>query len=403
MSKNRVDVAIIGSGVIGLAIARGLLDLDPSLRIAIYERESNFGIHASSRNSGVLHAGFYYSPNSLKARFCQQGNVELRNVIDRHSIPILKTGKVVVAQDRHEEERLGSLVERGEDNGVVLEHLPAADLHRFEPLARTFGSFIWSPNTCVSNPVLVNRALEFELRERGVVFCSNSLVRVKENQWLANGDIINSKYFINAAGAWALNLANQVGVGLRFRTMPFLGLYVHSDRWGLPLKTLVYPVPHNINPFLGVHLTLTVDGRVKIGPSALPVIGKTQYKILSPVSRRETLDFLRNIVSITKGDKHELFEMMKYEIPKLSIRNLVKAASSLVPTAGDVSKWERMRPGIRGQLIDSVEGNLVQDFMVDHAENSTHVLNAVSPGWTASLPFGRHIALMAIERVNSLA
>lgn len=395
------DVAIIGSGIVGMAVARGLLELDPALQITIFEKEAEFGIHASARNSGVLHAGFYYSPDSMKARFCREGRDELESLAIRYGIPALKVGKVVVAQNRSEEERLGTLVERGTANGVLLEQLPSSDLGRIEPLANTHGSFVWSPNTTISNPVLINSALRQELNSKGVEFISSSNIRITKNNWVNNDEQINSRYFVNAGGAWALDLAHGLNIGMHFRTMPFLGLYKQTQSKNLPIRTLVYPVPHPINPFLGVHFTLTIDGYVKIGPSALPIIGKSQYSLTSPVAGSEIVGFGKNLLSLGRGSKHDLLSMMKYEIPKLMTRNLVNAASELVPTAKQIKNWSSKSPGIRGQLIDSRNGELLQDFLVEHVANSTHVLNAVSPGWTASIPFGRHIAQQVVERLNS--
>jgi hypothetical protein len=395
------DVAIVGSGIVGMAVARGLLELDPALQISIYEKEAEFGIHASARNSGVLHAGFYYSPESMKARFCREGRDELESLAIKYGIPTLKAGKVVVAQNRNEEARLETLLERGITNGVKLEQLPSSDLEKIEPLARTHGSFLWSPNTTISNPVQINSALRQELKSKGVTFISSANVNVKNDVWMNGNEEINSRYFVNAGGAWALEIAQELKLGTGFRTMPFLGLYKQTQAVSLPIRTLIYPVPHPINPFLGVHFTLTLDGYAKIGPSALPVIGRSQYDVNSPFSASELAAFGKNLISLGKGSKHDLFSMLKYEIPKLVTSNLVSAASKLVPTARQVKNWSNKKPGIRGQLIDSRNGELLQDFLVEHTRNSTHVLNAVSPGWTASIPFGRHIAQQVVERFNS--
>ena len=397
----RLDVAVIGSGAVGMAIARGLLEIDPTIRIAVFEKEAVFSIHASARNSGVLHAGFYYSPDSLKARFCREGRDELESLANKYSIPTKKIGKVVVAQNEDEEARLGTLLQRGIANGVQLERLAGSDLAKIEPLARTIGSFLWSPNTTVSNPTLINEALRNELKSKNVIFISKSKVYFENDKWFSNNEEIDSKYFVNAGGAWALDLAHQMKIGMGYRTMPFLGLYKQVEAKHLPIRTLVYPVPHPINPFLGVHFTLTIDGFVKIGPSALPIIGREQYSLSSPISSTELVTFGRNLVSLAKGSKHDLWSMMKYEIPKLNTSSLVGAASELVPSAQEIKKWSRKSPGIRGQLINVGNGELLQDFLVEHNRNSTHVLNAVSPGWTASIPFGRHIAQMVVERLNS--
>jgi (S)-2-hydroxyglutarate dehydrogenase len=397
----RIDIAIVGSGVIGMAVAKGLLELDPTLWISIFEKEGSFSNHASSRNSGVLHAGFYYSPESMKARFCREGRDELEALAVNNAIPINKLGKVVVAQSSEEESRLEGLLQRGIANGVTIERLPKSELSKIEPLARTVGSFLWSPNTSVSNPVLINEALRKDLISKKVKFISNSRVQIKNEIWYNNHEAIQANYFINAGGAWALEIAHQLNIGSSFQTMPFLGMYKQINQSYLPIRTLVYPVPHPINPFLGVHFTLTIDGNVKIGPSALPIIGKNQYSILSPVTLNEVQTFAKNLISLAKGSKHDLWSMMKYEIPKLSTSNLVDVASLLVPSAREIRGWKGKKPGIRGQLIDSRNGELLQDFLIEHGDKSTHILNAVSPGWTASIPFGRHVAQSVFERFNS--
>ena len=397
----RIDVAIVGSGAVGMAIAKGLLDLDPTLRISIFEKEKVFAGHASARNSGVLHAGFYYSPESMKAKFCREGRDEFEAFAVKNTIPIKKIGKVVVAQSEDEEIRLDTLLQRGIANGVQLERLPASELSHFEPLAQTTGSFLWSPNTTISDPVLINSALRQDLISRNVRFIGDSTISVKNGEWLNNEEKVMARYFINAGGAWALDIAHEMNLGSEYRTMPFLGLYKQVKTSQLPIRTLIYPVPHPINPFLGVHFTLTIDGHVKIGPSALPIIGKDQYAILSRVSRDELMTFSKNLISLARGSKHDLWSMIKYEVPKLFTSNLVAAASNLVPSAGKVKNWSRKSPGIRGQLINSVNGELLQDFLVEHSQNSTHILNAVSPGWTASIPFGRYVAKLVSERLNS--
>lgn len=397
----QIDIAIVGSGIIGMAVARGLLELDSILKIAIFDKESEFGVHASARNSGVLHAGFYYSPDSMKARFCRDGRDELESLARRYSIPTRKVGKVVVAKNKSEENRLITILDHGITNGVQIEHMPSSDLTKIEPLAQTHGSFLWSPNTSIANPILINSALRSELISKGVTFIPGSEVKIQNKKWMNREEQINSRYFINAAGAWALDIAHEFNLGIPFRTMPFLGLYKKTNILNLPIATLIYPVPHPVNPFLGVHFTLTLDGFVKIGPSALPIIGKSQYTGKSHFSKSEFIDFGKNLISLGKSSKHDLFSMMRYEIPKLKTSNLVGAASQLVPNARKVRDWTSKSPGIRGQLINAENGELLQDFLVEHAGNSTHVLNAVSPGWTASIPFGRYIAQLVSERLES--
>jgi L-2-hydroxyglutarate oxidase LhgO len=394
------DITIVGSGVMGMGIARGLLEIDPGLRISILEKDLEFSAHASLRNSGVLHAGFYYSPESMKARFCRDGRDMLEALITDHAIPFQKIGKVVVTQNEEEEERLDGLLERGIANGVKLERRNKSELSGIEPLAQTYKSFLWSPNTSISSPKLVNTALRNQLIMKGVSFLAGSNVTTIDGSWYCNGKRIESRFFVNAAGARALEISKGLGVGNQFRTMPFLGLYKQTQSIKLPIRTLIYPVPHTINPFLGVHLTPTISGHVKIGPSALPIIGREQYAGVSQFNFTELLNFGRNLISLGKGNKRNLLSILNQEIKLLSTNNLVSAASRLVPAAATISSWEKTSPGIRGQLVDTHNGELVQDFIVEYGENSVHVLNAVSPGWTASLSFGRFIAKQLFQNLK---
>jgi L-2-hydroxyglutarate oxidase LhgO len=167
----------------------------------------------------------------------------------------------------------------------------------------------------------------------------------------------------------------------------------------LPLRRLVYPVPHPVNPFLGVHFTLTVDRKVKIGPTAIPIFGREQYSPFQGWSISDSLEAVRASFALVRGDAHDFSQIIKNELPKLIQANLVKEAGTLVPSALSAKGWQKKRPGIRSQLVELRSGKLEQDFVVEVCDNSVHVLNAVSTGWTSSIPFGRWIAQEKIFRL----
>lgn len=390
------DVTIIGAGVLGLSIGSALLESNPQLRILILEKESKLGFHASGRNSGVIHAGFYYSPESLKAQFCRDGNRDLRKLCIRNSIPILETGKVVVTQNEDEELRLETLFQRGVENGVEIEIHEAKDLSLFEPQATTFNRFLWSPTTAVSDPhaVLVAMAREFESKGGKIEFEENVSLFEDRNEICINKLEHEAKFYVNASGAQSDRISRAIGVGLEYAMLPFMGVYRAVPNNLLGLKTLVYPVPHPINPFLGVHFTLTIDGNVKIGPTAIPIAGREQYSLASGWSLSDIYQAIKGAKSLVLGDSHEVYQLVKSEWPKIMEKEIVKQASQLVPNAERVENWQKKPPGIRSQLVHLPTGRLEQDFKVVKKLNSLHVLNAVSPGWTSSIPFGRHIAEM---------
>ena len=393
-TAEKCDFLIIGGGIIGLSIGISLLESNPAIKVVIAEKEKNLGMHASGRNSGVLHAGFYYSPDSLKAKFCRDGNKELRKVAIRHRIPVRDVGKVVVTQDEKGDRRLNSLFENGIENGVDIELKFAHELSKYEPLAVTHERFLWSPTTGVSDPKAINEALLKDFISLGgrVHFNSRVSLVLKNSEVTDSSGQFDSKYIINSAGANSDKLARAIGIGLEYAMLPFMGVYRATEETNLPLKRLVYPVPHPENPFLGVHFTLTLDSKVKIGPTAIPITGREQYSIMEGWSASDIRQATKAMKALMAGQSHDLKSMIKTEWPKLLENQLVKQSSKLVPSAISVRNWSKKPPGIRAQLVHLPTGKLEQDFVVRSIHNSTHILNAVSPGWTSAVPFGRWIA-----------
>ena len=399
--STKCDVLIIGGGVVGLSVGIAALESNPSLRVIIAEKESRLALHASGRNSGVLHAGFYYSPDSLKAKFCRDGNKRLRVLANKHDIPIREVGKVVVVRNEEENSRLETLFERGIKNVVDLEICDVSELNRYEPLAKTHERFLWSPTTAVSDPLAILDAMRIEFELLGGTIHYNSRIFLKE----AGSEIIDGSHrfdanqIINAAGAQADRVSRAVGVGTEYAMLPFMGVYRATEEKNLPLKRLVYPVPHPINPFLGVHFTLTLDNKVKIGPTAIPIAGREQYSFLSGWSGSDIAQSLKGMSSLIQGEAHDFGMIVKSEWPKVIQKLLIKESLELVPSASSVKEWHKKPPGIRAQLVHLRTGKLEQDFVLERKFNSTHVLNAVSPGWTSSLPFGQWIANLVLEQL----
>lgn len=389
----KCDVLILGAGVVGLATGIALLESKPSLKVIIAEKEKYLAMHASGRNSGVLHAGFYYTPDSLKAKFCRDGNKELKILAQKYNIPIREVGKVVVTRSMDELERLETLFQRGIANGVDLEICEAKDLQKIEPLAVTCEKFLWSPTTAVSDSKAIVNSMYQEFIALGGQVHFNRKIDLKiSNEEVYDGTkTFDAKYIINAAGAQADRISRSVGVGSEYAMLPFMGVYRATKEKNLPLQRLVYPVPHPINPFLGVHFTLTIDRKVKIGPTAIPIAGREQYSLLNGWSGTDIGQAFKGMKSLVKGDAHDFSSILKTEWPKIFQSMLVKESTALVPTADTVRNWDRKPPGIRAQLVHVPTGKLEQDFVVKSAANSTHVLNAVSPGWTSAIPFGKWI------------
>lgn len=394
MAMEKCDVLVLGAGVVGLSVGTALLESKPNLHVIVVDKEASLGLHASGRNSGVLHAGFYYSPDSLKAKFCREGNFELKKLCRENDIPVQEYGKVVVTQNEEEENRLDTLFERGLANGVTLEVYEASRLKEYEPLARTFRRFMWSPNTAISDSQAVVRAMAAKFQKLGGRLELSSDLDLVER----GGEIIDQNekwdfnFLVNCAGAQSDRIATKLGLEHEYAMVPFMGIYrtVYNNK--IPLRTLVYPVPHKINPFLGVHFTLTIDGKVKIGPTAIPILGREQYSLLRGWSAQDMKEAIKGTIALIRGKTHDFSNIVIQEMPKLLQKRLISEASKLVPSALEVKGWSRKPPGIRAQLVHTPTGRLEQDFVIKTHLNSVHVLNAVSPGWTSSIPFGRYVS-----------
>jgi L-2-hydroxyglutarate oxidase LhgO len=389
------DQIIIGAGIVGISLGLALLERDPSRKVLIIDKEGKPGVHASGRNSGVLHAGFYYSPDSLKAKFCRLGNLELRKFCKENNLQILETGKVVVCQDKKDVIRLEELYRRGVANGVDIEILDSKDLEKIEPAAQTIDKFIWSPTTAVGNPKDVIKKLANKFTKSGGSFLFNTQVQLveKNNEVLVKTKtgIYSAKSIINSAGAYAADLAKQVNVGTEYVCLPFLGAYKKSKLLSINPKRLVYPVPNPVNPFLGVHTTITLNNEIKIGPTAFPVIGKEQYKLTDGFNLKELAEFFTSTTALVKSDSVDLIGLAKEEALKLFKKPLLNRTRKLSSTLDSNTNWVKYPSGIRAQIINTQTKAIEMDYIVESDKNVVHILNAVSPGWTSAIPFAHWV------------
>ena len=391
MKRIKTDFLIIGAGIIGLCIAKNLVEVCPGKRICIIDKEQNVGCHASGRNSGVLHAGFYYYPDSLKAKFTRQGNEELTNYCLTRGLKINRCGKVVVAKSEEELESLFELKKRGERNKVEIYLITEKELREIEPNAKTYKYALWSPNTSTVSPLEILLSLLKELNEKEVKVFFNTPYKRKTEDVVEAGDyIFQAEKIINAAGLYADKIAKDFGFSKNYVLIPFKGIYLEYKGSKLDIKRNIYPVPNLKNPFLGVHFTIKVDGTIKIGPTATPCFWRENYKGLSGFNISELLEILK--FDIKLFIKNENFRKIAFdEIKKYLKTYMLKEASKLVKDFDFEGFTHWGTPGIRAQLIDIRNLQLVHDFVVEGDERSIHILNAISPAFTASLPFTRFV------------
>ena len=277
------DILIVGGGIIGLSIAREFNNRHPDLKITLIEKEPAVGYHASGRNSGVLHAGFYYTPDSLKSRFTVEGNKLLTDYCLKNNLSINRCGKVVVARDEKEVEGIYELKRRGDRNGVDLELIDEKRLEELEPNARTFDKALYSPTTSVVNPKEVVGYIADNLKEKVNILFNEKFIRKEDASTITtNTRKIKFKHLINAAGLYADKIAHQFGIGQNYTLIPFKGLYMEYKDSSL-IRKHIYPVPNLKNPFLGVHFTITITGKVKIGPNCNPSLLRENYEGISRI------------------------------------------------------------------------------------------------------------------------
>ncbi len=401
MAAKTIDYLIIGGGIIGVNIALHLKRRHPAASVCIIEKEPQLGLHGSGRNSGVLHAGFYYTANSLKARFTRDGNAAMKDFIREHNLPLNECGKLVVAKDESEIPTLDELMKRGQANGVELLRITEQEAKEIEPRVKTCQYALWSPNTATADPVPVLEAFRRDAVDLGIEFrCGEPFMKCDGNRVRTRTMQIDAGYVVNAAGLYADRIAHSFGFGHNYAILPFKGLYLKSSEPVGSFRTNIYPVPNLKNPFLGVHVTVTVDGHHKIGPTAIPAFWREQYK------GTENFDFGELVQSMGLGAQLMLkadFDFRRLAVDELRKYNrghLVELSQSLA--AGlERSTLRHWGPsGIRAQLLNRTNKSLEMDFVFEGDHQSFHVLNSVSPGWTCSIPFTRYM-VDEIERLQS--
>jgi L-2-hydroxyglutarate oxidase LhgO len=394
------DVAIIGGGIVALAIASALSEQAPRARLVILEKEPRLALHQTGHNSGVIHSGIYYRPGSYKARLCVEGARLMQQFCAAHGIRVDRCGKVIVATTEAELPRLAALYERGTANGVPgLSLIEPARLRELEPHAVALRA-IHSPGTAIVDFTAVATSLATELTTRGVAIETGAKVmaitRTGDGFELTTPRLqVRARTVVNCAGLHADVVATMAGATPGMKIIPFRGEYyfLKPERRHL-VNGLIYPVPDPEFPFLGVHFTRTVHGDVEAGPNAVLAFAREGYRF-GTVHAGELLDTLtyRGFWAMAR----RYWRTGVYEVYRsLSKAAFVRALQRLVPELKP-EDVKRGGAGVRAQAVDP-NGALVDDFRIVESPGAIHVLNTPSPAATASLAIGRHIAALALDR-----
>ena len=393
MPTNIFDFLVIGGGVIGISIARELKSRNPNSGVCILEKEHQCGLHASSRNSGVLHAGFYYTADSLKARFTKEGNQRLTKYCEIKNLALKKCGKLVVAQNESELVWLDELMTRARNNGVPLELITDEESQAIEPRAKTYQKALFSPTTASINPTELVKSLLSDAIQEGVQLKTNTqyIHRVGKSSIKTSNGVFEAKYIINAAGLYADKIGRDFNFSKDYRILPFKGLYLYSNEPLGALNTHIYPVPDLTNPFLGVHFTITSDDKIKIGPTAIPAFWREQYQGWSNFNMPELTEIILRQAGLFLSSNFDFKALAFRELKKYSKPLLVSLATKLAKGV-DIKHYRQWGlAGIRAQLLNIRKKELEMDFVLEGDKQSMHILNAISPGLTCALPFADYV------------
>lgn len=383
---------IVGSGIIGLTIAHAIKSRRPDAGILIIDKEDQEAAHASGRNSGVLHAGFYYTADSLKARFTVEGSRAMKAYVRARGLKMNECGKLVVARDEYELGQLDELLRRGQRNGSNVRLVNEFEALELEPNIRTYKRALYSPDTASVDPKEVCHALKDELSAMGVEFSYNTrYIGHKGSVVETSAGEIEAGKLINCAGLYADKLAHDYGFGKKYTMIPFKGLYLKYTKNKTDVKMNIYPVPNLKNPFLGVHYTKTVDGDIKIGPTAIPAFWRENYSAMERFSLAELAEVLYYESKLFMTNAFGFRSLASEEMRKYNKEYFVSLARAMVIDIDPEGFTAWTKPGIRAQLLDKQKLALLQDFVVEADDKSVHVLNAVSPAFTCSFVFSGYV------------
>jgi len=402
-NKKIYDFIIVGGGIVGVSTALTLIKQNPSKKILLLEKEKSFAHHQTGHNSGVIHAGVYYEPGSLKAEFCREGLKETIAFCNTNGIPYEQCGKLLVATNDIELQRMDKLFDRCKANNIEAEILNQEKLHEIEPNVFGIGAILVK-STGIVDYTLITKKMSEQFESLGGEFLLNSKVtNLDENkeriQVITSNETLNSKYLICCAGLMADRVAKLLNIKLNFQIIPFRGEYFRlKEKHNSLVKHLIYPIPDPDLPFLGVHLTKMIDGTITVGPNAVLGFKREGYGMFN-FSLKDTIQFLsfKGFYQVVKKNlKSGLYEMKNSIFKRGYLKEVQKYSPQIM--LNDLVPYPA---GIRAQAVLE-DGTLVHDFLFAESERSIHVCNAPSPAATSAIPIGKYITEKASKAYKSL-
>lgn len=390
----KYDFAIIGSGIIGLTLAFKLKQKFNNSKITIFEKEPNSTSHGSGRNSGVLHSGIYYEPESLRANLCVTGAKELKEYIKSENLWINECGKLLLPTSEYSYSNLENLFNRAKKNGVEINKIKNEEIKRIEPNTNCqFEYGLHVPFTSVADPKEVSKSLIENLRKMNVEINYNSkILKINEQKLFTQNNIVEAGHIFNCAGLFADEIAKNSNLEFRYSFLPFKGKYWKIKNKNFKLNHLVYPIPDLRYPFLGLHSSHNRHGDFYIGPSSTPVFGREQYNGILGDNLKESIGLIFNFSKKIIFNENKLRTLALQELSLLTKRGFFDQIKKMFNNINpDDLELSDQKVGIRSQIFDPQSKNLVNDFVVINQKNATHVLNAISPAWSASFAFADHL------------
>lgn len=401
MNRTKTDLIIIGNGIVGSSTALQLKTKCPSLSVLLLDKEQECAQHQTGHNSGVVHAGVYYQPGSLKADFCKRGAVLTRQFCHQHSLPYQQCGKLLVATDELELERMEMLRLRCHENEIIVHVLSAQELQQREPQVVGKGALL-VPTTAITDYPAINRQMVSIFKGLGgETLFGAEVTQIEErnrNILVTIGEsVIEASYLMVCGGLMADRLARMMGLAVDFQIVPFRGEYyqLRKEQQNI-VKHLIYPIPDPELPFLGVHLTPMVDGSLTVGPNAVLGWKREGYSRInvSLADMKEMFCFLGFWKLISANINNGIKEMVDSLYLPGYLKRVRKYCPSIV--ASDLQPYPS---GVRAQAVMK-DGSLVHDFLFAESARSLHVCNAPSPAATSALPIGEYLCTRATEKFN---
>lgn len=387
----KYDVAIVGAGIVGLATAYELLKKQPGCKLLILEKEKTHALHQTGRNSGVIHSGIYYKPGSLKATNCRHGMQKLLHFADENAIPYRRCGKIIVATETAELPRLEALFQRGKENGIQdIKMISASEIKEIEPHAAGLKAIFCGDTAIIDYSKICAALARCIVQMGGTIQYQTELKSFKNGVLFTSAGDFEARHLVNCAGLQSDKVLRLLDPQFdEHHIMPFRGEYYSLKKeYSHLVNGLIYPVPDPQFPFLGVHFTTRMDGSVEAGPNAVLAFAREGYKTWQ-MNWRETLDTLKQPGTWKFAAKHWRYALDEY-YRSFSKQRFVKSLQKLMPCI-EAKHLEKGGLGIRAQAMNK-QGALIDDFVIENREASTHVLNAPSPAATSSFAIGEHIA-----------